>query len=629
LAATAVANTDLAPWKTTKAELSGWAGIEDHLLKHGIGWVQGCANDIDTLLVFVSLILLYITFKLLMHYAKAGLFSAVLSAFVVETYSMLSPSPDPGTTDKLLASGFTAMLSHESPASFNNTVTSLLASSSSSPTTAARWINALFFVSLVLSLAAALFGILAKQWLREYMQWNSSLALPRENVLVRQMRIEAWEAWNVAATIAAIPALLELAMVQFLVGIVILLWTLDDIVALVVTVTVVLFLGVFSTFTVLPIFTKRCPYKSPTAWALVMAFQYMSYPIRAIPAWYPVLRARWENNTSEGLSVLSKVRKLFSSEWAENRKDGVNVPRRVWYVGPKTWRERDLGTCAAMKIRRPGWWPRYEDARAAARRELDLERRHLSASGVLLEDAEPTDWPNWYMDRLLWNISETALLVRALSWVERASEDTRVQEYIPQSLSSIHKDMSGLPASDISSFQAVTLLRLISSLRRDDFSNPHMAFRGLDSEHDPQALNTITALRKEIGVTFDEAQGIRFRDAGRSSLVWGISPYNNILRRMLPTVVESSITESHWVNDSRMVSRICEWISLWNDSWYPGQFTITNCHLSTLRSILHSHKSDRKLAPDLRYVALRFALEQAKVSMDVDDKKFGKISIFT
>lgn len=136
---------------------------------------------------------------------------------------------------KVLASGFSAMLSHESSVSFNNSVTPLLAPPSG-PSTAARWINSLFFVSLILSLAVALFGILAKQWLREYMQWNLPIGVPRENVLVRQMRFEAGEAWNVAATIAAIPAFLELAMVLFLVGIIILLWTSHDVVAIVVTV---------------------------------------------------------------------------------------------------------------------------------------------------------------------------------------------------------------------------------------------------------------------------------------------------------------------------------------------------------------------------------------------------------
>lgn len=40
--------------KTAKKELYGWGGIEDNLLKHDTVWVQSYANDIDSLLVFVS-----------------------------------------------------------------------------------------------------------------------------------------------------------------------------------------------------------------------------------------------------------------------------------------------------------------------------------------------------------------------------------------------------------------------------------------------------------------------------------------------------------------------------------------------------------------------------------------------
>ena len=54
-------------------------------------------------------------------------------------------------------------------------------------------VNILWFTSLVLSLAAALFGILAKQWCREYLKWHSVIASSRENVLIRQVRFEAWE----------------------------------------------------------------------------------------------------------------------------------------------------------------------------------------------------------------------------------------------------------------------------------------------------------------------------------------------------------------------------------------------------------------------------------------------------
>ncbi|EKM49335.1 uncharacterized protein PHACADRAFT_107002, partial [Phanerochaete carnosa HHB-10118-sp] len=54
--------------------LSGWVGIENTVAKGDEGKMEGYSENIDTLLVF------------------AGLFSAILSAFVVQTYQMLQPS---------------------------------------------------------------------------------------------------------------------------------------------------------------------------------------------------------------------------------------------------------------------------------------------------------------------------------------------------------------------------------------------------------------------------------------------------------------------------------------------------------------------------------------------------------
>ncbi|KIP06867.1 hypothetical protein PHLGIDRAFT_90407, partial [Phlebiopsis gigantea 11061_1 CR5-6] len=120
------------------------------MVKHDSDMVKDYADDIDTLLVF------------------AGLFSAVVTAFVVETYVLLQPDPM-NTTNQLLAYGLSSQLSPSIFSSaLNSTISSILSSRPFIVPISARWINSLFFVSLVLSLSAAFFGILAKQWLREY-----------------------------------------------------------------------------------------------------------------------------------------------------------------------------------------------------------------------------------------------------------------------------------------------------------------------------------------------------------------------------------------------------------------------------------------------------------------------------
>ena len=40
--------------KPLDAGLTGWAGVEDHLMKNDTGMMKDYADDIDTLLVFVS-----------------------------------------------------------------------------------------------------------------------------------------------------------------------------------------------------------------------------------------------------------------------------------------------------------------------------------------------------------------------------------------------------------------------------------------------------------------------------------------------------------------------------------------------------------------------------------------------
>ncbi|GJE85041.1 hypothetical protein PsYK624_011180 [Phanerochaete sordida] len=80
-----------------KSGLRGWAGIEEHVSKDDESKMNGYSKDIDTLLVF------------------AGLFSAILSAFVVQTYPMLQPSASDMTNqllvanNKLLIQGFSAL----------------------------------------------------------------------------------------------------------------------------------------------------------------------------------------------------------------------------------------------------------------------------------------------------------------------------------------------------------------------------------------------------------------------------------------------------------------------------------------------------------------------------------------
>lgn len=339
---------------------------------------------------------------------QAGLFSAILTAFVVQSYPMLQENTGQ-TTNQLLSTISSQM---GSAASGQSTAATGAAGSSPAnppfiPSTSARWINSLFFLALVFSLSAALFGILAKQWLREYMHWNSTLGAARENVLIRQLRYEALGDWHVAATISSIPALLEVAMIMFFIGIVILLWTIDTVVAIVVTTSVAAFLGLVAAFTVLPVIFRRCPYKSPTAWACFV----LCHLVSATVAYTGRFAAAYVQNLRHGHWQLHNIK--------------IRWPRR-----PRSWRQREELVEGLEHPHRSSFQVSEETLRGV-RCALVAERVGLNGSRTL---AEALPFPT----SALKDVTEVSVLFRALSWVHKASQDLRVKEYVKQSMETIH-----------------------------------------------------------------------------------------------------------------------------------------------------------------------------------------------
>ncbi|RPD67899.1 hypothetical protein L226DRAFT_527579 [Lentinus tigrinus ALCF2SS1-7] len=208
-------------------------------------------EEIDTLLVF------------------AGLFSAILTAFNVQSYQLLTPAP---TVDPVIVAleKISAQLSSFSvnPPSVNSTQPAFVRPdpTPSSPPLWAVWLNALWFSSLIFSLSAASVGIMVKQWLNEYSSGLSGTS--RQVARLRQLRLNSLERWHVKEIVAVLPVLLQIASALFFAGLLILLWQLDRTVAIVASLLVGV-LAIFSLTTiVLPSFATHCSYLSPPSRAL-------------------------------------------------------------------------------------------------------------------------------------------------------------------------------------------------------------------------------------------------------------------------------------------------------------------------------------------------------------------------
>ncbi|PPQ75728.1 hypothetical protein CVT24_002581 [Panaeolus cyanescens] len=201
----------------------------------------------------------------------AGLFSATVTAFTVESYQWLSEESE-DVSAKLL--GYIANHLYNSTATRPTPPFDFAADTFSVDSSDVR-INTVWFLSLTLSLTTVLIGILCLQWLREFQR---DAALPhKEAVALRQMRYEGLLHWKVPEILSVLPILLQLSLILFFMGLLELLWTRNRTVAIFVSAViavVMLFLGITTALPALQhAFTRdnhlripQCPYKSPQSW---------------------------------------------------------------------------------------------------------------------------------------------------------------------------------------------------------------------------------------------------------------------------------------------------------------------------------------------------------------------------
>ncbi|KJA28163.1 hypothetical protein HYPSUDRAFT_805683 [Hypholoma sublateritium FD-334 SS-4] len=209
----------------------------------------------------------------------AGLFSAVVTAFVIETYKTLLPNPN-NTVINILSIIASRVGNTSNPDGFIPLPISDPFQANFAPAGTSVRVNIFFFLSLVLALSAALFGIVCMQWLTHHQRYSDTLSSEQKFALLN-MRTDALRQWKVPGIFVTLPVLVQGALVLFFVGLTDFLWNIDHKVIIPVGIFIafaLLFL-LFTTVTpTLQIFSLKypslqlnnkipveCPYRSPQA----------------------------------------------------------------------------------------------------------------------------------------------------------------------------------------------------------------------------------------------------------------------------------------------------------------------------------------------------------------------------
>ncbi|TFK68960.1 hypothetical protein BDN72DRAFT_797047 [Pluteus cervinus] len=260
---------------------------------------------------------------------SAGLFTAAMTAFAVESYQWLEDPRDTNTT----------LLAHISLQLGNDSTTSAIVSAAMkpySPSASAVRINVFWFLSLTLSLSTVLIGILCTQWLREY-QRDVDFSY-RDALAVRQIRYRGLVAWKVPEIVSALPVTLQIALVLFFAGLFDLLFqrhrgvALTILVPMLVTASCLFFTTFAPTFQRLywagkqmnwggPLLGLQCPYKSPQSWIFLRVVSFCLFLLRLIPT----SRSTAKPVTDPRKSAFEKNPEFFPEDWAKIDQQWRNV----------------------------------------------------------------------------------------------------------------------------------------------------------------------------------------------------------------------------------------------------------------------------------------------------------------
>ncbi|EPS99755.1 hypothetical protein FOMPIDRAFT_1077997, partial [Fomitopsis schrenkii] len=225
-----------------------WRELTQQVWQHESERVKRWRNEINSLLTF------------------AGLFSAVITGFGVQYYSILQPPPDPNMQILLqISRQLEVIVNHTTGSSSQAFLPAHSSASIPPPTAAPAYVATLWFAALVCGLGAASIAILVNQWLNNLLtptalSGNGS----HEQLRIWNLRHQTFRTWRLAALIDIPSVLLQIAVLLFLVGLVGYLWQLNntDIAIPITVLFVLLFLFLLAT-TCIPVFVPYSPFISP------------------------------------------------------------------------------------------------------------------------------------------------------------------------------------------------------------------------------------------------------------------------------------------------------------------------------------------------------------------------------
>jgi hypothetical protein len=149
-----------------------------------------------------------------------------------------------------------------------------------SPPNHAIWVNALWFLSLVISLTCALLATLLQQWARRYLKITQSRYSPHKRARIRAFFAEGVETCLLPWAVEILPTLLHISLFLFFTGLVVFLCNVNHTIFRLVLSWVGIGVALYGCITCMPIIRHDSPYYTPLSlptWHIVTRILFFVY----------------------------------------------------------------------------------------------------------------------------------------------------------------------------------------------------------------------------------------------------------------------------------------------------------------------------------------------------------------
>ena len=191
---------------------------------------------------------------------KAALFSAIVGAFIIESYKKLSP--DTGSQTVVLLRQISQQLT------MNGTSPNPSVDQPFSPSAPILWVNGMWLTSLVLSVTSALYSTLLQEWARTYTQIPQLSMRLSHRARVTSFLFFSLTKYNITFAALTAQGLLHVSVFCFFIGLVIFFFIINKTMAIVVLIPFIIFGLAYFMLTIIRWIDPKCPYHTPITWVL-------------------------------------------------------------------------------------------------------------------------------------------------------------------------------------------------------------------------------------------------------------------------------------------------------------------------------------------------------------------------